>query len=725
MRHQDRPGDGASPLTAAATEQPGRASDERLAAGDLKVSGGRGITAASGAAAVGGSRSAAAPPFTAPSAPEVVTSRPPINPVSRPVQTASPMPPLPPPTTTTPDSATPPPPELTPTPLPPAPVSSSTPASGTVGAVVDAGGGTSNRLHYLEALVAASNAINATLDPNKVADILASRVMELLEVAGVSVMLVDDRNEVRVVGSQGLSTAYIQAQAGPLERSIAGRALAEQRTFAAWDLQQSPDLHLAETARNEGIVSVACAPMYFNGRGVGALNVYCRQPRCFTDDQFHMLSLLAAQGAIALTNARAYRELRAQAAEVRAGFQRVGEALSASLDIGETLRLIVQLSVEMTRVDGGAMFMQLDQHEGGNLRLAGMRGLDRRSVRRFRQVPVSRLVARALEERRVVIVPDTRRVTDVAFPTLRLSVEETAEARSYVCIPILLGDRPLGVLEQYAAEPGRFTKGDIQLLSSFAHQASVAIENARLYAQERSIAQTLQRAFLPELPGNISGFQIGRIYAPGSEVSSVGGDTYDLFKLPDGRIAALIADVSGQGTFAATLAVMAKYTVRAYALEDPHPSAVLRRVNEALVPQTGDSTFLTLCYALLDPATRTVSLASAAHPPTVLCRVSDGKRSCTAVCPSPGLIAGFLRGQEYASETLSLSPGDILVFYTDGVIEARRHKVMFAQSRLEKVIMEHAHLTAQEIASAIYNAVTEFVEGTRPDDIALLVLKAE
>lgn len=582
-----------------------------------------------------------------------------------------------------------------------------------------------NRVLSLEALVNASNALNATLDPNKVADILVTRTAALLEVAGVSVMMVNERNDVRIAAAHGLSESYVQSQAGPLEQSIAGRALVEQRTFATWDLRQSTDTTLAEAARREGIVSVACAPMYFNGRAVGALNAYCREPRCFTDDHFHMLSLLAAQGAIALTNARAYRELRAQAAEVRAGFQRVGEALSASLDIGETLRLIVQLAVEMTRVDAGALFMLLDKHEGGGFALAGMRGLDRRSVRRFRRMPISRLAQRALDERRVVIVPDTRRVTDVAFPTLRLSIDETAEARSYVCVPILLGDRPLGVLEQYASEPGRFTKSDIQLLSSFAHQASVAIENARLYAQERNTAQTLQRAFLPELPGAISGFQIGRIYAPGSQESAVGGDTYDLFQLPDGRIAALIADVCGQGTLAATLAVMAKYTVRAYALESPDPSIVLARTNEALLHQTGDSTFLTLCYALLNPERRTVTIASAAHPPALLCRVQEGLPVCSAVENAPGLIAGFLPNQEYENVTLAMQAGDVLVFYTDGVIEARQNKVMFGQQRLEEVIAANANLSAQDIAGAIYNSVTDYVEGDRPDDIALLVLKAE
>jgi serine phosphatase RsbU (regulator of sigma subunit) len=465
--------------------------------------------------------------------------------------------------------------------------------------------------------------------------------------------------------------------------------------------------------------------MFFGTSAVGALNIYCREERCFTQDQFYVLSLLAAHGAVALSNARAHRQLRIQAADVRASFQRVGAALTASLDLGETLRLIVQLAVEMTHSSGGAMYMVQTEEEGGGLLLSAALGLDRRSIRRFRRMPIAGISRQALDEKRVIVVPDTRLRPDVAFPTLRSSEDdEAAETRSVVCVPVLAGNRPVGVLEQYAAQPDAFENSDIQLLSSFAHQASVAIENARLYAQERGIAQTLQRSFLPELPHTISGFQIGRIYAPGSEIAAVGGDTYDLFTLPDGRIAVLIADVSGQGTSAATLAVMAKYTVRAYALEDPDPASVLKRVNNALVHQTGDSTFLTLCFALIDPKTRKVTLARAAHPPPILC-CAETPDKCTALDGMSGLIAGFLLNQEFDTQEVTVKTGDILTFYTDGVIEARRRKVMFEQDRLMKAVCDHAEQSAQEIAGAIYAAVSDYTQGVLNDDIALLVLKAE
>ena len=631
------------------------------------------------------------------------------------------------------------------------------------------------RLRYLEGLVAAASAINATLDLPTVLQVLVDRATELLGVPAATVMLLgggDARTggDLRVGAARGLSTPYLEAQRGPLDGSIAARALAEGRVFATWDVRQTAaSPAAAEAASREGIASVACAPMIALGRPVGVLNLYCRAPeQCFSPDQFHVLSLLAAQGAVAITNARLYKESRAQAREVQASFGRVGAALASSLDVGQTLKLIVQLAGEMTRAEGGAMFMLEDgsgdggppqtlelDGEGnvtGSLLLSAARGLHRRSLRLFRRVPVSPLAARTLATRKVILVPDTRRYPDVPFPSLRPAADgegaapdglgEPRAARSAVCVPVLVGERPVGVLEEYATAPNHFSRADVLLLESFALQAAVAIENARLYAQERNVARTLQRSFLPDLPDSVGGFEIGRIYAASSESASVGGDIYDLLALHDGRIAVLIADVSGHGLHAATLTGMAKYTVRAYALEDPEPSSVLARLNDALAAQTEDSIFLTLCYALIDPRAQTVKVASAAHPPALLYRAvppsappagpltpnnggtGGGRDRCLPLGTEPGLIAGFRYGETYASQTAPLRSGDVLVFYTDGVIEARRRKIMFEGDRLRAVIEANASRPAQQIAAAIYDAVAAYVApGALTDDIALLVLK--
>lgn len=586
------------------------------------------------------------------------------------------------------------------------------------------------RLRYLESLTEVSRAINATLDLDRVLHMLCESITHLLDAPAASVMLVQDEGEgeeVRIRGASGLSADYIQAQRMPLEQSIAGQALAEARIFAAWDARRSDDPAVAQAALREGIVSVACAPMVFHGRPVGALNLYFRREYALSPDQFQVLALLAAQGAVAVTNARLYRESRSQAAEIRASFARIGAALASSLDRTEALKLIVRLAGDMTRAEAGAMFMLADGREGGDLALSAAVGLDRRSLHRFRRLPIPDLVTRAWAEQSVLVISDTQAHPDHPFPALHGEGEEGAgrPARSAICVPVLAAGGPVGVLWQYAAQPNRFGAREQEVLGAFALQAAVAIENARLYARQRNVLQTLQRAFLPELPESVEGFGIGRMYASGSDASDVGGDVYDLFSLRDGsgRLAAVIADVCGKGEQAATLTALAKYTIRAYALEDPDPSHVLARFNDALVPQTDDFTFVTLAYALLDPWAGTVSVASAAHPPVLRCR--PGEHACRALGSRSSLIAGFRAGERYPTDTADLLPGDVLVFYTDGVLEARKRKAMFGTERLEQVIVASAEHSAQEIAAAIYAAVSDFTDDNLVDDIALLVLKAQ
>jgi serine phosphatase RsbU (regulator of sigma subunit) len=577
------------------------------------------------------------------------------------------------------------------------------------------------RLKYLERLASASRALSELRDPARVAEILCEQTLSILEADAASVLLIGDDGRIRVQTSGGLSVEAAKMLSGPVSEVIVTRALKEERMLQAWDLRQSDNAHIASWAVGEGIVSTACVPMISGGVSVGALNLYMRRSRHFSEDFAFVLSLLAGQGATALNNARNYETLKRHSQELRQAFQRVGEALSTSLDIGETLKLIVRLAVSMTGADAGAVYLLQDEREGVGLRLMGVQGIDRRSMRYFRAIAVPPYARQSFETRKAEIIPDTRRYSAQPFPTLRLASDQVVETRAALCIPLFSGDRPLGILEQYYASVGGPLHSDVELLTAFANQASVAIRNARLYEQEYNIAQTLQKAFLPELPPLVNGLEVGRIYVSGSVASSVGGDTYDLLKLRDGRVAALVADVTGKGTAAATVAILARDIARAYALEDPEPSSVLRRLNEAMCSQSEATLYLTLIYALIEPTTGRVQIASAGHPPALICR--GDTRVCTEWGVETGMLIGLLKDQHYPQCETTLQHGDALLLYTDGVVEARRGKEQFGQERLERAFNAAVHLPAQEIASILYAAVADFVHDERNDDIALLALK--
>src|SRR5205807_8336647 len=150
---------------------------------------------------------------------------------------------------------------------------------------------------------------------------------------------------------------------------------------------------------------------------------------------------------------------------------------------------------------------------------------------------------------------------------------------------------------------------------AIASQAAVAIENARTLEEERTVAHTLQESLLPPANPLIGGYDVKSYYAPASDVMQVGGDYYDFIDLGDGRCGVVLGDVCGKGVTAAVYTAMAKYMLRAYALEDPTPAAVLTRLNRALFSQMSEECmFITLVYGVLDTRPGQFSYVHGAHP---------------------------------------------------------------------------------------------------------------
>ncbi|GAB4463412.1 MAG: hypothetical protein OHK0029_31970 [Armatimonadaceae bacterium] len=148
---------------------------------------------------------------------------------------------------------------------------------------------------------------------------------------------------------------------------------------------------------------------------------------------------------------------------------------------------------------------------------------------------------------------------------------------------------------------------------------------------------------------------------------------------------------------------------------------MIARFNDAACFQTDDQTFITLLYALIHPVSRQVEMTSAGHPAPVWYRAATSE--CLPVEQGAGMIAGCWQGQHYSQASFVLSPGDVLLFYTDGVIEARQDKELFGMERLVRVVRENGYRGPQEIAAEVFSAVSQFTDGIRSDDLAILALK--
>jgi serine phosphatase RsbU (regulator of sigma subunit) len=415
---------------------------------------------------------------------------------------------------------------------------------------------------------------------------------------------------------------------------------------------------------------------------------------------------------------RHLEELDRTANELYASFQRVGEALAAPLDTPALHELIVDLCHEMLAPQMSGLCLWRD----GALQLA---------VARFSpSFPSTRsgCVADALRKAAVTALARGQPMSTpsdglrpggagaLAFAVPLRSAEQASTQQNWAGALCVLYDPWI-----------RLTGARRQLLTGFATQAALALQNVRLYQREQDVADTMRRSLLPPACVEARDLEIGNFHEPlAIDAGCIGGDYYDVFTLPDGQVVVSIGDVCGKGIEAAVRTALSKYTVRAYAVETPQPHEVLARVNAAMIAQEPDlESFTTLAYALLDPRKGSLAFSVAGHPPALLYRAATGR--CVQL-DAGGAALGVLPGERYKQVLAPFERRDVLLLYTDGVLEARRGHDEFGLERLET---EFARLVrpasgfprADEIAAALVETARSFADGKLADDVTLLVVK--
>jgi len=241
---------------------------------------------------------------------------------------------------------------------------------------------------------------------------------------------------------------------------------------------------------------------------------------------------------------------------------------------------------------------------------------------------------------------------------------------------------------------------------------------------ELQIAAEIQQSFMPEIIPKINGFDIA---ARSVMAKEVGGDFFDvipfeIISLGKGKLGILIADVSGKGVPAALFMALSRIVVRVNALWHRDPAEAIYHSNNIIAQDSKAGMFVTLFYGTLSEKDRTLTYVNAGHNPPIICRKKDG--SLEELMPT-GIVLGAVENRDYASCTVDIGPGDVIVLYTDGVTESiNKDEEMFGEDRLKSVIIENADLSTNEILEKILNEVRQFT-GDMPqfDDITLMVIK--
>jgi phosphoserine phosphatase RsbU/P len=293
------------------------------------------------------------------------------------------------------------------------------------------------------------------------------------------------------------------------------------------------------------------------------------------------------------------------------------------------------------------------------------------------------------------------------------------ETLSAVDIPLFSHSELIGVLAVDRSEINGFTEDQLQILEALAGHITVAIENARLFSEQRLLhermqseaheARTIQQALIPKSSPLIPGFRFDSAWHP---AGAVAGDWFDWIELSSGRLGIVLADVSGKGMPAALLMSATRATLRTLARLDLSPGETLKQLNHMLLSDMPPNKFVTMVYGVLDPESREITFASAGHLPPLLI---NGE--CEFLPLDTGLPLG-LAASSYPEYTVHLKPGTQVLLYSDGITEASNQEdEEYGATRLAKHFLRHT-----TCVDALFEEVQRFSAGSTHTDDATAVL---
>jgi PAS domain S-box-containing protein len=328
-----------------------------------------------------------------------------------------------------------------------------------------------------------------------------------------------------------------------------------------------------------------------------------------------------------------------------------------------------------------------------------------------------RLVTECVRTGNPVMVP---RVREADLPRIARSPEAAellrrAGVHSYLAVPLIARGEVLGALDlKRTRNPLPFGEDDLLLARELAARAAVQIDNARWYQNARDTALTLQRSLLPSVPSVTGGLEVASRYQPAEATSEVGGDWFDVIPLEGCKTALVVGDVMGSGITAAASMGRLRTATNTLASLDLDPALLLEHLDRTASGL--DQAIATCVYAVHDPHRRQCRIANAGHLPPV--RVRAGHPPALLDVPT-GVPLG-VGGVPFATTTVDLEPGDLLVFYTDGLVETRRHPL---DERLDALLsaLEGPERPLEEVCDLLLRTLHE---PENADDVALLIARA-
>src|ERR1700722_10131258 len=554
-------------------------------------------------------------------------------------------------------------------------------------------------------LLEVADVLATSLDLDTTLSRIAEVVRRVIDYEIFAILLLNEKTqELRFRFQVGYPDEFAERARVKVGEGVTGLAAQSKEAVLVDDVTQDPTY----IAAIPNVRSELAIPLIAKNRVIGVIDLEANDPGYFTEEHKRLLTLVASRIASGIENAQLYTRTKRQA-RILVLLNEIARELSSILNVDELLKRIAEL---LSRLIDYQMFsiMLLDS--------TGEKLQHRFSLRFQENIQLKHevslghgIVGYAAESKQAVLVPDVRK--DARY------IEANPETRSELAVPLIYKDKVIGVLDLEHTRRGFFTEDHKRTVTTLAAQVAIAIENARLYEEiarqekrlerDLALARELQFRLLPQSLPKLANLEVAAKFMP---ARAIGGDLYDFVNYSQSRLGMVIGDVSGKGAPAAIYAALVSGILRSHAPIEPGPAEMLRAVNFSLGERRIEGQFVSLIYAVWDNKHRSLQVANSGLPRPLY--VHDGQ---IEVIEATGLPLGLFDDAEYDEFTFKAKPGDMFVFFSDGILDARNKAGdMFGRTRGEKVIAGCAEVSADCVVKSLFKAAAEHAGGEEAFD---------
>lgn len=561
------------------------------------------------------------------------------------------------------------------------------------------------RLPAESLLLEIADALATSLDLDTTVRRVAELIRKVLDYEIFAILLLNEKtHELRFRFQIGYPPDVAERTRIKVGEGVTGQAAQSRQAVLIDDVTKDPR-YIAAVPNVRAELAV---PLITKNRVIGVIDIEAREPGYFTEEHSRMLTLVASRVAAGIENAQLYTRTSKQA-RILLLLNEIARELTQILNLDELLGRIADLVQKL--IDYQMFSILLLEPTGQKLQHRFSLRFNE-NIHLKHEIPLGRgLVGTAAESKLAVLVPDVSK--DARY------LQTNPETRSELAVPLIYKNNVIGVLDLEHTRRGFFTEEHKRTMTTLAAQIAIAIENARLYEeierQERrlerdlSLARELQSRLLPQARPKLAHLDVAAKFVP---ARAIGGDLYDFIPYSMSRLSLVIGDVSGKGAPAAIYAALVSGILRSHAPIEPSPSEMLSAVNLSLAERRIEAQFVSLIYCVWDDAQRVLTMANSGLPRPLY--VHGGK---IEVIEATGLPLGLFDEAEYEEFEFRMKQGDMFVMFSDGILDARNRKgELFGRGRVEKIVADCAHKSADCVVNSLFAAVAEHSAGVETFD---------